>query len=183
MVKIRTSSDIFSSTNALKVFSFLVAHPNQLFLGGEIQKATSLSRAGIYVALGELSRLGFIMKTKKGRFLMYQIVHHHPAVKQFKVLLNVCALEPLLSRLKFLSGRVILFGSVSRGEDTPESDVDLCVISHQPAEARRAIDTARTKRKIQPVIQTPSQWAELREKDPVFYGEVMRGIVLWEDRR
>jgi predicted nucleotidyltransferase len=37
-----------------------------------------------------------------------------------------------------VASRIILFGSMARGEETPESDIDLCVIT--PIKDRRPLD-------------------------------------------
>ena len=65
--------DIFGATNSLKVLSCLAEHPGKEFLGSQIQKAVSISRAGVYLALGELSRQNLVSKSKKGKLLFYSI--------------------------------------------------------------------------------------------------------------
>ena len=118
MKKLKTI-DIFGATNSLKVLSYLAEHPGKEFLCSEIQKATAISRAGVYIALGELSRQNLTSKTKRGKLLFYSIVYDDSAIKQFKVLKNILALRPLVSKLKPLSKKIILYGSTSRGENDP----------------------------------------------------------------
>jgi len=65
--------DIFGATNSLKVLSYLSENPGKEFLCSEIQKAASISRAGVYLALGELSRQNLVSKSKKGKLLFYSI--------------------------------------------------------------------------------------------------------------
>jgi len=62
---------------------------------------------------------------KGGRFQLYSVDQANPLVKQFKVLLNVAGLGPLLLRLQPLTTRIILFGSAGRGEDSFGSDFGL----------------------------------------------------------
>ena len=181
MGKIKTI-DIFGATNSLKVLSYLSENPGREFLCSEIQKATSVSRAGVYIALGELSRQNLISKAKKGKLLFYAIIYDDSAIKQFKVLKNVLALRPLVSKLKPLSKKIILYGSTSRGENDPASDIDLFILSQEPEEVKKIIASIKTRQKIQSVIKTPSELADFKGKEKTYYAEVNRGITLWEEK-
>jgi len=182
MIK-KASSEIFSSTNPLKILSYLAENPDKEFLGSEIQKATSLSRAGVYIALKELIDRGYVLKTQKGRFHMYRVAYIDPIIKQFKVLRNIILLESMVARLKSISKKIILFGSASRGEDIPTSDIDILIISTDPELAKKILSSKKLKRrKVQPVIKTPSEWAEFKEKEKEFSEEVNMGITLWEEK-
>ena len=181
MKKLKTI-DIFGATNSLKVLSYLAENLGKEFLGGQIQKATSISRAGLYIALGELARQNLISKVRKGNLLFYSIIYDDSAIKQFKVLKNVLALRPLVSKLKPLSKKIILYGSTSRGENDPSSDIDLFILSNDPETVKKVIASLKTKQKIQSVIKTPSELADFKDKEKTYYSEVDRGITLWEKK-
>lgn len=181
MKKLKTI-DVFGATNSLKVLSYLAEHPGKEFLSSEIQKAISISRAGAYIALGELTRQNLVSKAKKGKFLFYSIIYDDSAIKQFKVLKNVLALRPLMSKLKPLSKKIILYGSTSRGENDPTSDIDLFILSQEPEVAKKAVASIKTRQKIQSVIKTPSEFADFKGKEKTYYAEVDRGITLWEEK-
>ena len=174
--------DIFGATNSLKVLSYLAEHPGKEFLGSEIQKAVSISRAGVYIAFGELTRQNLASKIKKGNQLFYSIIYDDSAIKQFKILKNVLALRPLVLKLKPLSKKIILYGSTSRGENDPASDIDLFILSQEPEEAKKIIASIKTRQKIKPVIKTPSELADFKGKEKTYYAEVDRGITLWEKK-
>lgn len=176
-------TDIFSATNSLKIVSFLAENAGKEFLGSEIQKATKLSRAGVYIALRELIKQKLVSKTQRGKFLVYYVVYDDAVIRQFKVLRNVLLLEPVIARLKPLSKKIILYGSASRGEDSPDSDMDLFMLSKDTEATKEILSSIKIKRKIQAVVKSPSELADLREKEKLFYGEVDRGIVLWEERQ
>lgn len=183
MKKKKNSRDIFGATNTLKILSYLVENPGKEFLGSEIQKAASISRAGAYIALRELIKQKLVCKAKKGKFLLYSIVYDEPMLKQFKVMLNTQLLKPIIEKLKSLSKKVILYGSASRGEDDPKSDIDLFILAKDPAAAKSAISALKIKRKIQAVIKSPSELADFKDKEKVYMEEVNRGITLWEEKR
>lgn len=182
MKKLKTI-DIFGATNSLKVLSYLAENLGKEFLGSQIQKTTSISRAGVYIALGELARQNLILKVKKGNLLFYSIIYDDSAIRQFKVLKNVLALRPLVSKLKPLSKKIVLYGSTGRGENDPSSDIDLFILSQEPEFVKKAMVSIKTRQKVQSVIKTPSELADFREKEKTYYAEVDRGIVLWEDKK
>ena len=176
----KNNPDIFSSTNTLRILSFMIDNPGKEFLGSEIQKATVLSRAGVYIALRELIKLRLVRRTRKGKFLIYSVAYDDPVVKQFKVLKNVQALRLLIEKLKPISTRIVLYGSASRGEDYHSSDMDLFILSNDHDSVKRVLSGYRSKRAIQAVIKSSSELAEFKEKEKTYYHEVGQGIILWE---
>jgi predicted nucleotidyltransferase len=178
----KNTAEIFTSTNSLKILSFLVENPEREFLGSEIQKATSLSRAGVYFALRRLADEGYVSKTQKGRFYLYRAAYRKPLARQFKILRNILLLEPLVTKLESISKKIILFGSAGRGEDVSISDIDLFVISPDPDSVKKILSSGKLSRKIQPIVMTASEWAEIKEKEKAFSDEVDKGITLWEGK-
>jgi predicted nucleotidyltransferase len=178
----KSPTDLFQPSNSLKVLSFLADNPGREYLSSEILGSTSMSRAGVYLALQELAAGGLAYKKERGRFHLYSIDHANPMVKQFKALKNTVLLEPLLCRLRPSSIKVILFGSASRGEDSSSSDIDIFILTRDPETIRELITSFSIERKIQPIIIAPTQLFDFREKNTVFWGEIDRGIVLWEEQ-
>lgn len=172
--------NIFGATNSLKVLSHLAEDPGNEFLCSEIQKAIPISRAGAYLALGELVKQGLVSKIKRGKLLFYSIIYDDSTIKQFKVLKSVLALRPLVIKLKSLSKKIVLYGSASRGENDPKSDIDIFILSPDPEAAKKISGSIKTKQKIQFVIKTPSELADFRNKEKTYYAEVDRGVTLWE---
>ncbi len=176
------NDNLFQSSNALKVLAYLIDRPSQDALPGEILKHTALSRVGIYLALKQLMENRLIKKQQRGRFVTYTADHDNPIVKQYKIMTNIRQLAPMLERLQALAKKIVLFGSASRGEDYLDSDIDLFVLSQDPEGAANLLSTVKSKRKIHEVIQTPSGFADLIEKNPTFGQEIERGIILWEGK-
>jgi predicted nucleotidyltransferase len=174
---------VFFTTNAQKVLGFLALDPGRGYLSREIQKATKLSKAGVNLAVGELARLGLVRREKRGRDLIHSINHRNPVINQVKVLQAVIAVSPLVQKLKRFCRRIVLYGSASRGEDGSASDVDLFVVSDLPPEEVKKITGKKLAgRKIQLISVNPVGYVELESRDPVFFREVERGILLWEEQ-
>jgi len=181
-MKKKPLAKIFEATNSLKVFSFLAKNPGQEFLSSEIQAAVVVSRAGAYLALQDLIRKRLVIKAEKGRFHLYSVNYENPIVRQFKVLMNVLHLEPLILKIQPLSVRIVLFGSASRGEDTALSDIDLFILSKDSETVREFLASFKVARKIQPIILVPAEWPDFKEREKVFFEEIEKGIVLWEEK-
>ncbi len=181
-MKNNKSIDIFGATNSLKVLSYLAGHPGRGLLNSEIQKATSASRAGVYFALKALMRQGLISSERRGRLIFYSIVYDDVVIKQFKILKNVYALRPIVSKLKPSSRKIVLYGSHSRGENDSSSDIDLFILSKDPQAIKGIISSIKSRQKIQAVIKTSSELTDFKESEKVFMQEVERGIVLWEEK-
>lgn len=182
MKKNNKTIDIFGATNSLKVLSYLTQHPGKEFLNSEIQKATLASRAGVYFTLRELVRQGMVSQERRGRLIFYRIVYDDAAIKQFKILKNVFALRAIVSKLKSSSRKIVLYGSHSRGENDPSSDIDLFILSKDPQVTKEAISAIKSKQKIQAVVKTSSELVSFKESEKTFMQEVERGIALWEEK-
>jgi predicted nucleotidyltransferase len=93
------------------------------------------------------------------------------------VLNNVIDISSIIEELKELSDKIILFGSAKEGVNIKESDIDLFVITNSPEEVRKSVGE---NKRIQLIVKKPLEFVELKSKEPEFYDEVSRGIVLWE---
>ena len=82
---------------------------------------------------------------------------------------------------KPLSSKIVLFGSSSRGENTPDSDIDLLIISRNKERVIQQIKSHRNKRNIQSIVYSNLNFIEKKKTDPIFYEQANKGIVLWEE--
>jgi predicted nucleotidyltransferase len=174
--------ELLEGTNALKAFKFLCEHTGRDFMGSDIQKATGISRVGVFLIMRQLIKEGFVKIEKRGRLGLYSADYTNPAVKQFKVLINVIEIQKKLMKIADMSISIILYGSCARGEDTADSDIDIFIETHDPDSVREALKNVKLKRKLQSVIKTPVEMVVFREKEAVYINEVNRGIKLWEKR-
>ncbi len=173
---------VFNSSNALKVLSFLAASPEKDFISSEIQAVTKLSRPGVYLALKDLARQHLVHRHSRGNLLIYSFNHDNFIAKQFKVLFVTVSLESLVSKLITVSRKIILFGSASRGEDMSDSDIDLFVLARDNEAVNKILSSYKSNRKTQVIVKTQAELAEWKEKNPVFYKEIERGITLAEEK-
>ena len=173
--------DTFSSTIEQKILDFLSRNPHQSFYAAEIASRLLLSKGGANQALRKMAGEGLLETEQKGRMIFYKVDPRSALVKQFKILKNVAALEPLVGEVKDLSQKAVLFGSCASGEDTQESDIDLFVVTEDKEKVKKMIlSKGRFRDKVQLILKTPQEYMGFEKKEPVLFEEIAKGVVLWQ---
>lgn len=170
-------------TNYQKILKYLATHPSEECVEKDIQEATSISKAGVNLALRSLAKDGLVERKKRGKLSFYDINLDNPLIRQLKILINLIEIDPLIQIVKDLSEKTILFGSGSTGTNIEESDIDLFVLANQPRKVQEVINKSDLAEKIQAVTMKPMDYISLKKKDPVFYEEISRGILIWEKKQ
>jgi predicted nucleotidyltransferase len=168
-----------------KVLSLLAKFSDQEFYEREVARRLGISYGSANRALNKLHLTGAVRRRREGKMYFYSIDSSSAAITEFKKLVNLMLVEPLVDELKKASERIVLYGSCAFGTDTSESDLDLFVVSNSREDVSNAISDFRFPRgyedvHIQSVIMTPVKLLEGGESERAFMEEVDRGIVLWE---
>ena len=83
--------------------------------------------------------------------------------------------------MKGVVDKIILYGSVVDWSNREDSDIDLLVVSDTPTgETQKLLEKHKLEDKIQLVNKTNAEYLALKDKEPVFYDEVHRGIIYYE---
>ena len=117
----------------------------------EVARRAAVQHRSARVALDELVALGLVARVEGGRdFLVTLNQQHHlaPGLRQLFLAesLYFAELRQRLLQAATSGSRpaklrsLVLFGSVARGEDTPDSDLDLMVIAEDDATCVRVLD-------------------------------------------
>ncbi len=172
---------LLAATSLQKILNYLIADPGHEYLAAEIQKATGISKGGVNLSLRELARIGFVRREKRGKIFLYSVDPSNPVCKQLKIISTLELIMPLVRKVSGDADRVILFGSAARGEDNRQSDIDVLIIAHHSKDAIEKIaGQIKLPKKLQLVIRDPVSFAAMEKSDPVFFGEVSRGLTVWE---
>ncbi|MBU0693726.1 MAG: nucleotidyltransferase domain-containing protein [Candidatus Omnitrophica bacterium] len=174
--------NVVVTTNSQKALNFLIQNPGKQWTANEVQKGIKISKAGINVALRKLVKEKLVFREKRAKIFLYFVDHSNPVIKQLKVLQTIMILQPLIVKIKGCSEKTVLFGSCARGENLPDSDVDLFVLTNAKEEIKRYLGKFSLRKKLQPIIRSPLQFSEMETKEPVFFEEIVRGITLWETK-
>ncbi len=164
---------------AQELLVYLARSPGGEYYIRELAESLPASVGGSHAALKDLESKGLVRSRKSGRNRYYQVNEDNPSIIQFKVFMNIQELQDLLRTLEDLVLKVVLFGSCSRGDDTHDSDIDLLVMTNAQNEARKILGQARINgREVRPIVLSPHEVLELKEKDPALTEEIGKGILL-----
>ena len=86
----------------------------------------------------------------------------------------------MIQRLNPHCLKIILYGSTALGENSQDSDIDLFVLSRDPIKVKEIIYKSHFREKIQYVINTPGEFVKSKKENTIFYKEISKGIILWE---
>jgi len=165
-------SEALSSRTKTKVVRLLSSFPTKEFTGREIAGIIGVGHRAVDIALGDLVSLDIVTVRRIGRANVYTA---NGDSQRFQALTNLFREEAktrdaLLDEIRRSIPDVlscVLFGSVARGQESLDSDVDLIVITDNPRGLREALEDLRSnvaKRfslHLAPIVLTPRQ---LREK-------------------
>ncbi|MFH1360499.1 MAG: nucleotidyltransferase domain-containing protein [Candidatus Omnitrophota bacterium] len=165
-----------------RILQYLSSHSEEALYESQIASGAHISAGSTNQTLKGLLKKELLCLSKKGRMNFYSLNYDHPLVRQYKVMQTITEINGLINRLRPLTSRVILFGSCAEGIDSPNSDIDLVIVSSRADEARRLIKRQKTKREIQPLIFDTGEFIALERKDRPLYERIQKGIILWKQK-
>ncbi|MBI4331153.1 MAG: nucleotidyltransferase domain-containing protein [Chloroflexi bacterium] len=168
-----------------KVLALLAKFSNEEFYEREIARRIGIGCGSAHRAVFELYFTGVIKRRQEGKMYFYSVDPSNPVIVEFKKLVNLILIEPLVEELKKASSRIVLYGSCAQGTDTSQSDVDLFVVSSNKSEVLEAVSNFKFPRgfedvHIQGVVKIPVELLGAKGPEQTYVDEVERGIVLWE---
>ena len=151
------------------IWQLFLDDPRREWSQKEVIRETHISTATAVSTLRTLVQDGMITMARKGT-ANYYVLADTATNRQLKVARMVNTLRSLSTL-----GDISLYGSCARGEDTPDSDIDILVIGTTPRKDVLAITEPLSRkigRRIMPMSFSPSEWAAMRKKDPAFFERV-----------
>ena len=141
--------NLFGSKTRTKLLTKLMIDSNRVFYIRELAKETKIPYGMVYKELENLEELGIITREKKGNLTLLQVNTELPYLLDLKqiIMKTTGILYTLQDRLNQLKGvkYLLIFGSVAKGEDSHESDIDLMIIG--AVDEEKLIETIRALEK------------------------------------
>lgn len=168
-----------------KVLSFLAKFSDDEFYERQVARSLDIAYGSANRSLNQLYSTGAIKRRQEGKMFFYSIDASNHSVIEFKKLVNLLLIEPLVENLKKNASQIVLYGSCAQGTDTSQSDFDLFVVTNNKENTADIVSGFKLPKgfehlRIQPVIKTPVELLQAGESEKAFIEEVERGIVLWE---
>ena len=173
-----------------KVLGLFFGQPWRDFGISELIAEAGAGSGGVQRELKRLASSGLVVATPVGRLRRYRANPDSPVYEELCSIVRKtmgpadqlrAALEPLADKLE----AALLFGSVAKGTDTANSDIDLLLISdtltlESVFEALEAAE-ATLGRPVQPTLYTSEEFKRRREQQSPFVRNVLAGehVVLW----
>jgi predicted nucleotidyltransferase len=124
---------------------------------------------------------GFLVKERKANLVLFRADVENNSFRFMKVALFLFKARPLTDFLTeaYTVSSIILYGSCARGENGPESDVDLLVVGRRAEKMNLTRYESMLGRKINMIIFDLREWEEKADEDRAFYERILvDGIVL-----
>ncbi len=125
---------IFGQKSKIKILRYLVNYKKEMGVR-EIADAVNLVPANASVVLKDLEKENILMKNKFGRSLVFSLNKNNFLV--YSLIIPLFEKERKIKKefVEFISNRInfpyetiILFGSIAKGTERPDSDIDIAII-------------------------------------------------------
>ncbi len=163
-----------------RVLALIFGHPERSFYTSEIIRNVRSGTGAVERELSRLRRSGLVSVERIGNQKHYR-ANRRSLFKELQslVLKTVALTEPLRKSLEPYADKIktaFVFGSVAKGTDTAQSDVDLMVIGNELsyADLYTALQNAEVvlRRKVSPLFLTPDEWRRKTSEKGSFISEI-----------
>ncbi len=148
-----------------------------------LHMSTSTSKASLDFLLSQ----NILSKRPVGKSLLFRVKNSF-ITKQIKILCSLSEInssgiiEEIIEKNKDILS-IVVYGSVARGEDDENSDIDILILSRKKKVLPILQKEKLLKRELTILKYTYTEWKEKAEKDKVFYDAVvMDGISLFGEK-
>ena len=178
-----TTAEALSLSGALfskvrqRVLGLIFAHPDRSFYTSEIIRTVQSGSGAVERELSRLQRSGLVSVERVGNQKHYRANRHSPIFEELQglVLKTVALREPLKGALEPYADKIkaaFVYGSVAKGTDTAQSDIDVMVIGDglNYSDLYTAFQHAedRLLRKINPAFLSTDEWRRRALQDGSF---------------
>jgi len=160
-----------------RVLGLLFGQPGRIFQSADLIRLAKSGTGAVHRQLQRLVASGWITATRVGNQKHYQANADCPAFEELRSLIakTVGLVEPLRRALEPLSSGIrvaFIYGSIAKGRDTADSDIDLLVIGDgvEYPEVFAALQAAEKEfgRSINPNVFTTQDWRARSEQQDSF---------------
>lgn len=169
------------TTPLMKVLELILENSDRELSDQDVAKEVlGVKRAAVHDSLVKLNNMGITTRTRRGmrcyNFLGTDRAWIHP----LKAAINMMALEPLVSAIKDVSGKIILFGSRADGTNRSGSDFDLLVIAPDAEGVIAIASKSPLSDSLSLIIKTPGEMLDLESSELWLSEKIRKGVTLWE---
>jgi predicted nucleotidyltransferase len=168
----------------MRVLGLLFGQPERRFQSAELIRLARSGTGAVHRQLGRLAAVGLVSVTAVGNQKFYQANAASPVFQELHGLIvkTVGLVEPLRHAIAPLGDRIaaaFVYGSMAKGSDRADSDVDLLVLSdsvrHEELYSALAPAERELGRPINPTLLTRAAWRSKRAAKDSFASRITKG--------
>ena len=182
--RIGMADALFSRTQQ-RLLGLLFGSPERSFYTSELIRHVGRGSGTVQRELERLARSGLLRVTRQGNQKHYQANPEAPIYGELRGIARklLGPAEPIREALQPLAEHIRLaaiYGSVAKGNDTAESDIDLLVVGDDELTLEslyRLLEPVETRleRRIEPTLYTTAEYRRRREAGHPFLQRVLDG--------
>jgi len=174
---------MFKKDIKTKILLFLANHPYKEFYLREIAKNCSTVPSNAKRALDNLHKSSLITKVRRANLTLFKANLNSITLRQIKICyaLNNIVESGLVENIKQQLGAtsIVLFGSMAKGEDDENSDIDILAITKNAKRIDLSAYEQKIGKKINLICYSFAEWQKKAREDKPFYENiVLDGIAL-----
>ena len=164
-----------------RVLGLLFGQPDRRFQSAELIRLARSGTGAVHRQLERLAQAGLVTVTHSGNQKYYQASRDTPVFKELYGLITktVGVVAPLRRALAGHARRIhaaFVYGSLAKGTDRSESDIDLMVVSDtlQYPEVYEAVQAAEGQlgRVVNPTVMTRADWRVKKNRKDSFVARI-----------
>ncbi len=178
---------LFANPGLVEVLSLFLLNPEEEFYQTEIANKTEHALMQVQRALKTLKELGLISSVQHGKMVYYKALRGHYAFEDLKSLFlkTVAFGETIRRELAPFQSKIhaaFIFGSVARGDESLDSDIDLFIFADLTLrEFSKVLGPLSKKlgRELNPVIFSTAEFQNRISQKDHFLVELVSSPKLW----
>jgi predicted nucleotidyltransferase len=180
MEAVSISNALFSKVQQ-RVLALIFGHPERSFYTSEIVRRVRSGTGAVERELSRLQRSGLVSVERIGNQKHFRANRESPVFGELQSLVvkTVGLTEPLRKALEPYCDRIktaFVFGSVAKGSDTAESDIDVMLIGDELdySGLYTALQKAESilQRKVNPLFVSPQDWRRKVSQEGSFINKI-----------
>jgi len=184
--------EVLGTPERIKILRVLVSYPKE-FTSRELSAHTGVSVRGVIDILSLFERHGFVKSHRVGKSIVWRIDREHCLVRSLiepifeaeKNLMHALKREVSTAMRKYPVQKAIVYGSVARGNERPDSDLDLALLVKRKGRWINQLEAELRDRVLRRFGNTLSiliyTTAEFRKAKGALKREIESGVVIFGD--
>ncbi len=178
---------LFSNSTLAEILSLFLLNPEQEYYQADIAQKTKKALMQVQRSLKTLKEIGIISSIAKGRMVYYKVIKTHPAFEDLKRLfLKTISLgDGIFQALSPFQNKIFcafIFGSVAKGNESMDSDIDLFIIGDLTLrELSKALSplSKGLQRELNPVVFGQEEFQKRIASKDHFLIEILNSPKIW----